>query len=401
MFKNYPSERHIFSLSLVVFLLLVIPLTVISVLNSSDPRSKAATAKNSSSPTPQASSTLSAPTPKKTLGTADTVLGVGDCTTNPALDDQEVEFLRLINNHRAANGLAALSVSYTLSKAAQWKSEDLGRNAYFAHDDLNRTWVQRIRDCGYGFNAWLGENIAGGVSNAQAAFDLFKNSPGHNANMLGGNYYAIGIGRAFVAGSPFGWYWTTEFGSHLDSWPDSLAPSVSIASPSAGATLTGTVNVQVSTSDNFGVLRVEFYRNTSRVFTSTAPPFSYLWNTTSVSDGTYSLTAKAFDVAGNVGTSAPVSVTVRNLDSDGDGFSDSAEAFIGTNPNLRCGLNAWPPDVNNSGKVDSVDIARVRAKFGLSQGSAGYLARYDLTADGKMDQTDISIVRSYFNRTCS
>ncbi len=149
----------------------------------------------------------------------------GDCTADPSLDGEELAFLSLINNHRAQNGLGPLTPSYTLSKAGQWKSNDLGVNAYFAHDDLFRTWVQRLRDCGHTANAWLGENIAGGTTSAQAAFDIFKNSPGHNANMLGTAYTGIGIGRAYVAGSPFGWYWTTEFTSINDPFPTAPTPT--------------------------------------------------------------------------------------------------------------------------------------------------------------------------------
>jgi uncharacterized protein YkwD len=143
----------------------------------------------------------------------------GDCTADPSLDSDELLFLQLINNHRAQNGLGPLAPSYTLSKAAVWKSNDLGVNAYFAHDDLFRTWVQRLRDCGHTANAWLGENIAGGTVSAQQAFDIFKSSPGHNANMLGTAYTGIGIGRVYVPGSPHGWYWTTEFTSINDPFP--------------------------------------------------------------------------------------------------------------------------------------------------------------------------------------
>ena len=150
---------------------------------------------------------------------ADRTAAAGDCTADPSYDSEETAFMMLINNHRIQNGLPVLQTSETLSKAAQWKSNDMGARAYFAHDDGWRTWVQRLRDCGYGYNAWLGENIAAGVSSAQAAFDLWKNSPGHNANMLGANYTAVGVGRAYVAGSPYGWYWTTEFASINDGWP--------------------------------------------------------------------------------------------------------------------------------------------------------------------------------------
>jgi uncharacterized protein YkwD len=164
----------------------------------------------------------------------------GDCTTNPALDSEEQAFLTLINNYRQQNGLQPLGASYLLSKAAQWKSQDMGDNAYFAHDDLDRTWVQRIRDCGYGYNAWLGENIAAGYQTAQAVFDGWRNSPGHNANMLGANYTAIGIGRAVVPGSPYGIYWSTEFASILDPWPGATPAATATRTPTRTPTRTST-----------------------------------------------------------------------------------------------------------------------------------------------------------------
>jgi hypothetical protein len=71
----------------------------------------------------------------------------------------------------------------------------------------------------------MAENIAAGNSTAQATFEQWRNSSGHNANMLHSNMRTIGIGRAFVAGSPYGWYWTTEFGSINDGWPASGADS--------------------------------------------------------------------------------------------------------------------------------------------------------------------------------
>jgi hypothetical protein len=41
-------------------------------------------------------------------------------------------------------------------------------------------------------------------------------------------------------------------------------------------------------------------------------PYSYNWNTTSVANGSYTLTAKAYDNAGNIGQSSNISVTVFN-----------------------------------------------------------------------------------------
>ena len=52
------------------------------------------------------------------------------------------------------------------------------------------------------------------------------------------------------------------------------------------------------------------------------------------------------------------------VDSDGDTWSDAAEAVIGTNPSSACGLDSWSPDINNDGLVDIIgDITRVAGLF--------------------------------------
>jgi hypothetical protein len=159
-------------------------------------------------------------------------IAAGDCTVDAGMDSEEQAFLTLINNYRAQNGLGALKASYMLTRASAWKSKDLATNNYFAHDDLSRTWSARIVDCGYGFNTWLGENIAAGYTTAQQVFDGWKSSPGHNANMLGANYTAIGIGRYYVQGSTYGWYWTTDFGGFSDGWATITGDVTPIGSPS-------------------------------------------------------------------------------------------------------------------------------------------------------------------------
>ena len=145
-------------------------------------------------------------------------LALTNCTTDASMDSEEMAVLGLINAYRQQNGLQPLALSYGLTKPSQWKSVDMATNAYFAHDDLTRTWDQRIVDCGYTYNTWLGENIAAGYSSAQDVFTAWRNSAGHNANMLGANYTAIGIGRYQLAGSPYGVYWTTDFGGVSDGY---------------------------------------------------------------------------------------------------------------------------------------------------------------------------------------
>jgi uncharacterized protein YkwD len=142
-----------------------------------------------------------------------------------ALDAQEQAFLTLINNYRAANGLGALSTNAQLEAAADWMSNDMAAKNYFSHtDSLGRDPFQRMAAFGYDYNTWKGENLAAGSETAQAAFDLWKNSPGHDANMLNANFTVIGIARAYGANSSYGWYWTTNFGGQGGSPPPAPPP---------------------------------------------------------------------------------------------------------------------------------------------------------------------------------
>ena len=93
---------------------------------------------------------------------------------------------------------------------------------------------------------------------------------------------------------------------------DTTPPTVSVSAPASNSTVSGTVTVSASAADNVGVSKVEFYVNGALKSTGTTSPFSYSWNTTSVANGSYTLTAKAYDAAGNVGQSGNVAVTVSN-----------------------------------------------------------------------------------------
>lgn len=84
-----------------------------------------------------------------------------------------------------------------------------------------------------------------------------------------------------------------------------------------------------------------------------------------------------------------------DLDTDGDGFSDSLENYIGTNPNVSCGFNAWPLDFDNNRAVTVVDIFAVAAKFGTTD------PRFDLNGDGGVNLQDIFKVSQSFGQTCS
>lgn len=97
---------------------------------------------------------------------------------------------------------------------------------------------------------------------------------------------------------------------------DTTTPAVTITSPAGGTTISGTVAVASSVSDNVAVIKVEFYVNGALQTTDTAAPYTFSWNTSSFANGTYTLSAKAYDAAGNVGQSSAVSVSVNNVVAD-------------------------------------------------------------------------------------
>jgi hypothetical protein len=98
---------------------------------------------------------------------------------------------------------------------------------------------------------------------------------------------------------------------------DSQAPTVSLSAPANGATVSGSVSVTASASDNVGVVGVQFKVDGVNFGTEdTSAPYSRSWDSLTVGNGAHSLTAVARDAAGNITTSAARSVTVSNSTGD-------------------------------------------------------------------------------------
>jgi hypothetical protein len=95
--------------------------------------------------------------------------------------------------------------------------------------------------------------------------------------------------------------------------PDTTAPTVSVTAPAGGATVSGSVNVDASASDDVGVANVQFKLDGADLGSAdSVAPYSVSWNTAGASNGPHTLTAVARDAAGNSTTSSQVQVTVSN-----------------------------------------------------------------------------------------
>jgi len=89
------------------------------------------------------------------------------------------------------------------------------------------------------------------------------------------------------------------------------APSVSLSSPTSGQTVSGTITLSAIAADDKGVSRVVFMADSTTLATDTSSPYSASLNTATLSNGTHTIRAQAFDAAGLSATSQ-VSVNVQN-----------------------------------------------------------------------------------------
>ncbi|TMB68527.1 MAG: hypothetical protein E6J43_06095 [Chloroflexi bacterium] len=107
----------------------------------------------------------------------------------------------------------------------------------------------------------------------------------------------------------------------------------------------------------------------------------------------------------------PLPVGGEAYDCDGDGFSGGVEQYVFSaaspvSDQKRCGIDAWPADMNNNGFSDISDIALLTGVFGQSLPPAPI--RYDIAPDpppppgGRfVDISDISKIVNYFGKHCS
>jgi uncharacterized protein YkwD len=116
-----------------------------------------------------------------------------------------MEVFKMVNDHRAANGKAALVYDEKLEAPIQGHCEHMRTHTFFAHDapeSAVSSFTTRASKCGASAG---GENIAWGYPTAAAVMDGWKKSSGHNANMLNGSWKRMAVGKS-------GTYWGQMFG---------------------------------------------------------------------------------------------------------------------------------------------------------------------------------------------
>lgn len=97
---------------------------------------------------------------------------------------------------------------------------------------------------------------------------------------------------------------------------DTTPPTVSLTYPTAGATLSGGINLTATAADNIAVASVSFSVDGTPIGTVTSPTagvYTYSgYNTIALSNGSHTFSAQAIDTSGNLSTLSSATVTASN-----------------------------------------------------------------------------------------
>ena len=130
------------------------------------------------------------------------------------------EVVNLVNEYRVSKGLPRLRADPYITTAsnnyAHVMATERGNVASVSHTGPDgSTSEQRLAASGYG-GAFCGENLAAGQVSPQAAVDVWKSSPAHNAIMLAANPTEIGVGYYYNPSSHYKHYWVLMTGRVSD-----------------------------------------------------------------------------------------------------------------------------------------------------------------------------------------
>jgi uncharacterized protein YkwD len=126
----------------------------------------------------------------------------------------EAQVLADVNATRQRRGLRPLRISASLSRAAEFHSQDMARRGYFSHESANGSafWrrVQRFYPSA-GYRSWaVGENLvwASPELTSASALSMWMGSAPHKANLLSRQWREIGLSAVHSAAAPgvFGGY---------------------------------------------------------------------------------------------------------------------------------------------------------------------------------------------------
>jgi len=240
-----------------------------------------------------------------------------------------VSNMKVYNNVMAYNGKSGIILWMAVS-GVDIKNNIIYQNGSFGFDSWDAHGSDVVFDRNLVFGNSLGDYnfINGGSDYTYTLGTTISSEP------LFVDSSSTGLDVHLSAGSPainVGLNLSTDFTTDLDGVPrpasgswdlgvyqygttDTTPPDVSLTAPANGATISGlAVTVSATASDNVDVAGVQFKLNGADLGAEdTSAPYGVTLNTTTLVNGTHTLSAVARDAAGNQ-TTWTVSVLVNNL----------------------------------------------------------------------------------------
>ena len=159
--------------------------------------------------------------------------------------DKIERIVELVNEERAKDGVAPVTLNETLTDAAMLRAEEITEQFSHTRPD-NTSCFTVLKDYNIGYYA-CAENIAAGNSTADATMNQWVNSSGHYNNLMNATYTEIGVGVVYAPDSEYGYYWVQLF----------IKPTNPVQTTTAGTTNTttwattlNTVKTTTSTSES-------------------------------------------------------------------------------------------------------------------------------------------------------
>lgn len=181
-------------------------------------------------------------------------------------------------------------------------------NSYSLEVDGGSCYI--VGDSAIPANTWTWVNYQNGTASSKISTTL---SAGNHTFKLVGREASVKVDRIMALADTG--CTPTGTGDNCATKIDAVAPKVTLTAPATNTTVSGTVNLTATATDDTGVSKVEFYVNNQLQSTDTTAPYSYAWNTATSTGGAYTIVAKAYDAAGNSATNTHT-VTIKNGTAD-------------------------------------------------------------------------------------
>jgi chitodextrinase len=219
-------------------------------------------------------------------------------------------------------------------------------------------------------NTWTWVDYQGGITGTPNMLSL---TAGNHTLELIGSVPGVSVDRVILTADTT--CIPTGTGDNCAS-ETTTPPTVSLTSPSTGSTVSGTATLSATASDTSGIASVEFLVDGTVVNTDTTSPYSFSWNSTSVSNGQHTISAEATDENGNTATSS-ATVTVNNttncsaapsvpsgLQATANGPSSVGLSWTASTPAANCSLENYA--IYRNGTLDTTVTGTTYTDTGLT-----------------------------------